>query len=157
MTLAYQVEPYWAVQPELEPLMALHHAELAEDQHVMAHHVDHEAYREMDDAGGLLTVTVKRDGTLVGYALAFVRKHLHYADVMCGFVDLYYLHPLERRGLAGVKLFRFVEETLRERGAVKVYLSTKLAFDHGTILSRLGFRPSDRVFVKVLEGKPCPS
>lgn len=150
--IVFQVETWESVIPEIDPLIALHHLEIGEDRRSMPLLIDHEGYCQVERAGQLLLVSARLEDVLVGYCVAFIRNHFHYAARRCGFLDLYYLLPECRRGMAGVTLFRRVEEELIKRGVVKMYASMKLKHDVGRVFERLGWRATDRVYSKMTEG-----
>jgi hypothetical protein len=60
--------------------------------------------------------------------------------------------PEARKGGGGVRLFIEAERSLREKGVVKTYLSTKVHKDNTAIFERLGWRLTDKVFTKLFEG-----
>jgi hypothetical protein len=77
--------------------------------------------------------------------------HLHYKDAgLMYYTDVYYLKPEHRRGGNGAKFMIAVQQILKFRGVVKLYMSTKVHQDNGPLFERLGMKLSDRVFTKML-------
>jgi len=108
-----------------------------------------EQYRLLEQEGHLHCVTVRIDGKMVGYYISSVLNHLHYKDAgLMAFTDLYFLSPEYRRGGIGTKMLLFLEQTLKARGVVKIYLSTKAHADNGPLFEALGYRFTDRIFAK---------
>lgn len=106
----------------------------------------------MEAKGILHILTVRDDGKMVGYYLAFVFPHVHYySSGLMAFCDVYYLRPKYRRGSTGAVLFAEAERTLKEKGVVKAYLSCKVHQDHTELFEALGWRKSDFCFCKLLE------
>ena len=50
----------------------------------------------------------------------------------------------------GAKFMIAVQQILKFRGVVKLYMSTKVHQDNGALFERLGMKLSDRVFTKLL-------
>lgn len=149
--LTFQVEKWADCVAEMRPLWPEHWKELALDQEQIALGCDEAKYEQGDAMGCLHIVTARTDGKLVGYYYGMLMNHLHYfgAGLMC-YSDVYFLKPEYRRGLNGVRFLRFIEDSLKDRGVVKLYISTKAHQDHGQLFERLGMKLSDRVFTKLL-------
>lgn len=128
-----------------------HWKELARDQDSIQLGCDEAKYEQGEAMGCLHIVTARADGELVGYYYGMLMHHLHYRDagLMC-YSDVYFLKPEFRKGLNGVNFLRFIESSLKERGARKLYISTKAHQDHGRLFEHLGMKCSDRVFTKLL-------
>ncbi len=146
-----QVEGWQNCIAEMEPLFADLWEDVAIDKDRFRAKCNHEKYNALDKAGILHLVTAREGKTLVGFFLVFVTPNAHYdgAGAMA-FTDLYYLRPECRRGANGLKLFSFMEKTLREKGVVKIYSSHKLHRDRSEFLRFLGYVPSDMVYSKCL-------
>ncbi len=89
---------------------------------------------------------------MVGYWIGIVRPHLHYADSLTAFTDIYYLDPAHRRAGAGRALFAEVERTLKARGVQRIFTATKVHLDHSALFESLGYNRVETVFSKLLEG-----
>lgn len=156
--VSFHVEPWSACVEEMRGLWLEHWREVALDQDIVPLDMDVRRYVEAEAAGRLHLVTARRDGVLIGYFVAFVQTHLHYASTIFATCDLFYLRPEFRSGWRGVTLFRVAERTLRERGAVILQAATKVhvspvtgrTLDIGPILERLGWTQSERTFRKRL-------
>jgi hypothetical protein len=158
MSLLYQVEAWSDCWPEMAPLWPAHWREVATDQATIPLDVDHASYAAFEAAGALHVVTVRdpqRGGQLVGYHLTIVRPHLHYRTTLMGFTDVFWLHPDYRRGPAGLRLFRCVEETLRAKGVQKLFTGTKRSLDLSRLFERLGWTSTEVLFTKYLGDPPC--
>lgn len=148
MTLTFSIESWDSYFAECQTLWREHYDELAARPDQMKMKPDVMAYRELY-ATGALSILVARDrGKMVGYFLTSVRRHLHYADVLCGFEDAYFLSKPYRRGMAGVRLLQAWENAMRARGVQLLFVMTKPFLDMTLLLERLGFKTSDLVLAK---------
>jgi len=149
--MTFQQERWVQCVAEMRELWPEHYAALALDQDQIALACD-EAKYEFGDANGCLhIVTARADSKLVGYYYGMLMNHLHYkhAGLMC-YSDVYYLKPEFRKGGAGARFLAAVMESLKARGVVKMYISTKVHQDHGELFEELGMKCTDRVFTKLL-------
>lgn len=124
---------------------------MALNQDTIALDVDADRFKVIDDQGLLHILTARFNGWMVGYYIAIVMPHLHYKSAgIMAFTDMFYILPQYRNGGNGVKLFTEAERTLRDRGVKKAYISTKVHQDHTEIFERLGWKLSDKSFIKML-------
>lgn len=145
-----QVEPWSAMLPEAEGLFPLHWRELAVRQDKIKISIDRERYAILEQKNMLHVVTVRVDGRLVGYAVAFVLPHMHYKDAGdMAMTDMYFILPEFRRG-AGLKLFLEFERSLKARGVVNAMTSCKVHSDNTEFLEGLGWQWTDKTFCKYL-------
>lgn len=146
MTVTYALEPWDAYYRDCQALWPEHYAEIAVQKDRMPMRPDVEAYQALERAGMLQIVVAREDGRMIGYVLSVIRAHLHYADVLCGFEDAYFLTKAHRKGFVGVKLLREAVEQMRRAGVRKAFFMTKVAHDAGAIFERMGFTRSDIVY-----------
>jgi hypothetical protein len=148
----FQVEKWSDALPELRPLFRLLWDDVAVDKDKFTAECDEAKYAELEKIGMLHLVTARSGGELVGYFLMFLTPNAHYkgAGVM-GFTDMYYMKPSFRKGNAGIKMFSFMEQTLKEKGVVKAYTSHKLHRDRGEMFEFLGWKATDMVYSKCLQ------
>jgi GNAT superfamily N-acetyltransferase len=143
MTVTYAVEPWQEFKRESLVLWPRHWEEVALDRDKIKLNVDYDQYENIDAIGALHVVVARSSGRIVGYWLGVVRPHLHYADSLSAFTDVYYVDPEFRKGRVGINLFKYAEKTLRARGT-KVHLDMSKVFEH------LGYRKTEILFTKVL-------
>lgn len=149
--MQFQLEAWSAALPELRPLFARLWDEVAIDKDRFTAECAEAKYAALDAQGILHLATAREEGKLCGYFLVFLTPNAHYADAgLMGFTDMYFLLPEFRKGNTGLRLFSFMEETLRTRGVVKFYTSHKLHRDRSAMLKTLGFKATDIVYSKVL-------
>lgn len=149
--MEFQVELWAQCVDEMRPLWPEHWSELALNQGTIELECDEEKYRMGEANGCLHIVTARQDGVLVGYYYGMLMHHLHYksAGLMC-YSDVYFLKPEYRKGINGIRFLTAIMESLKSKGVVKLYMSTKAHQDHGEIFEYLGMELSDRVFTKLL-------
>ena len=148
-------ERFMAIAKELPPLFKKHHAEIALNREAIPLDPDWDRYYNADLAGMLRCLTVRVRGVLVGYIFVVVSPHLHYASTVFAQTDIFWLDPAWRQGWLGIRMFKQMEETLREWGVKVIYVNAKLHFmaERGTIgklFERLGYKPTEMLYSKVL-------
>lgn len=149
--LSFQVERFADVLPEVKPLLPRHWEELALDKESVPLDPNWQRYAELDGAGAISLVTARENGRLVGYCYMILSPGLHYRTCFEARMDIFWLSP-EVRGHAmpGVRLFRAVEKELKRRGVQRVYFGSKLHKDVGRLFERLGYRPVETWYSKML-------
>lgn len=149
--VTFQVERWADFWRDCQELTPLHWAEAALDKDVIKLSILPENYAACDEKGILHIVTARYGGKMVGYFVANVVTHPHYKEAgLMAFTDMYFMHPDYRRGGYGAKLIIAVEASLKERGVVKAYISTKVHENKSEMLLALGWKPSDMSFTKIL-------
>lgn len=149
-TYQYAVEDYRDVEHELAALWEEHRDEVGADKGLFELAPDSDRYREAARTGVAHLVVCRYDGVVIGYHCCFVRPHLHYKHSLTAFTDVFFIKKEYRIGRVGIRLFKYVEETLEQRGVQRIYTGTKLSLDIGAILSHMGYNPIERIYTKVL-------
>lgn len=149
--ITFQREKWQDCVEEMRPLWPGHYEELALNRDVVQLACDEEKFAYGESIGCLHVVTARVDGQLVGYYYGALTTHLHYKDsgLMCT-TDAYYLRPEFRSGTNGILFIDAILKSLKERGAVKLYISTKVHQDNGKLFEAFGMACTDRIFTKVL-------
>lgn len=149
--IKFQVEKWADCVADMREIWPEHWANLALNQDEIKLSCDEEKYEQGEAAGNLIIITARAEGVLVGYYYGMLLNHLHYKDagLMC-YTDVYYLKPAYRKGGAGARFMMAIQQILKFRGVVKLYMSTKVHQDNGALFERLGMKLSDRVFTKLL-------
>lgn len=149
--VTFQQEKWADCVHEMREIWPEHWAALALNQDQIQLACDEAKYEQGEAMGCLHIITARADGRLVGYYYGMLMHHLHYKDagLMC-YTDVYYLKPAYRKGGAGARFIAAVMASLKARGVVKLYMSTKVHQDNGELFERLGMKCSDRVFTKML-------
>lgn len=98
----------------------------------------------------LSVATARLDGELVGYQVYIITPHLHYKSSITAMSDILYLAPEHRLGRLGLKLMQHAESELKARNVQRVIQNVKLSNDWGRILERMGYKPFERIYAKLL-------
>lgn len=146
--ITYQLEDWATYYRDCQDLWLEHYDEIAVQKDKMPMRPDVASYVALEQAGRLQIVTARDDGKMIGYILSVVRPHLHYADVLSGYEDAYFLSKSHRKGMTGVKLIREAIRYMKAVGVQKAFFMTKVALDMGRIFERLGFSKTDIVYSK---------
>jgi hypothetical protein len=148
-----QVERWADVLLEMWDLFPLHWDEMALDKDEIRIDMDIERYAKLDEMNMIHVTTVRDHGLIVGYAICFIIRHMHYANAgEMALADMYWLAPPYRKGLTGIKMFKVMEQSLRERGIVRAHMSCKVHQDHTRLFEKLGWKLTDLTFSKMLKG-----
>jgi GNAT superfamily N-acetyltransferase len=149
--MRFQREEWRTALAELRPLFARLWDDVAIDKERFIAECDEEKYAKLDEQKILHLVTAREEAKLAGFFLCFVWPNAHYLGAGdMAFTDMYYVLPAYRKANVGIRLFAFMEETLRERGVVKFYTSHKLHRDRSAMMKLLGFKATDIVYSKVI-------
>ena len=148
--ITYAVERLHDVCNEMEILFPAHWLEVARDRETIKLKPDWPAYFQMEDAGQVQAIIARSEGQLIGYHVSFIRKHLHYADSLHAFTDLYFILPEFRKGRAGIQLFVEVEKAWKDRGVVKAFTGTKCDADKSRLFEHLGWSRTEYLYTKVI-------
>lgn len=148
--VTYRVERIQDIRDEMTPLITPHWEEVALNKAEIPLDVDWDWYGGLQDAGVLHCTTARADGKLVGYALFIVSGSLRYRGLRMAENDVFYLAPEYRRGLEGARLFKAAEAHLKAKGCTKMLLKTKLHKDLDVLFRRLGFKPIERYYSKLI-------
>jgi GNAT superfamily N-acetyltransferase len=148
-TLVYADCDPFAFVKEMEVLFPLHYEELCVTKDFPLS-PDYEAYKRLADAGMLRCITVRADGEMIGYAVFFIRPHMHYSTCKTAFEDLYYIRPDYRKGRVGIRLFKYAEDVLKSIGVNRIIMHTKIHMDNSKLFEYLGYTWTDKLFTKIL-------
>lgn len=146
----YAVERWKDIRGEMLPLLVKHWHEVALNHAEVPLDIDESRYRQLDEGGALHIVTARREGALIGYHVAIVSTHLHYASTLHGITDVYWIDPACRHGVTAIRLFQAVERELKALGVRKLFTATKLHIDQGALFEHLGYRAVERLYAKLI-------
>ena len=144
--ITYLTETWSQYRADCQHCWEQHYDEIAGDKARMPMRPDDFLFQRMEELGQLQIVTVREQGKMVGYMLFAVRPHPHYADILCGFEDAYFLLPAYRKGWTGIKLIKESIKLLKVRGVKRIFIHTKKSKDLGRILKFLGLTHSDEIY-----------
>ena len=147
--ITYKPEKIVDIIPELKSIVGLHWSEIgAFDRDNVPLDVDWDKYVAMEEVGVVKMLTVRSDGCLIGYYIAFVTFHPHYKQTLFADCDIMFLLPSYRKGFTGYKLIKKAEEYLFSIGVQINILSTKANKDLAKLTERLGYKPLDIKYYK---------
>lgn len=146
--ITYQLEDWATYFQDCQALWVEHYDEIAVTKDKMPMRPDVETYVALEQMGRLQIITAREAGRMLGYVVSVIRPHMHYADVLTGYEDAYFLTKSHRRGMTGVKLIREAVKHMQAVGCQKVFFMTKASLDMGRIFERLGFVKTDIVYSK---------
>jgi hypothetical protein len=109
---------------------------------------DHEAFLKLDSIGMLHNIAVMYKDDLVGYAVYFVHQHFHHKTTKYAVEDMYWIEKKYRTGRTGLRLFQFIEKTLKEKQVNIIITGTKVCSDNTRLLEYLGYEFTDKLFTK---------
>ncbi|WP_175770575.1 hypothetical protein [Burkholderia anthina] len=149
--ITFAIERFDDVYGELLPLFHEHYAEISTHH---AHDVplapQAGVYSARQADGSLLMVIGRERGEIVAYFVAFIAPGLHYASCLTCLPDIFFVREDKRSGIAGVRMFRFVEKELKRRGVKRWAVGSKLAHDASALFKFLDFEPVEMTFEKWL-------
>lgn len=138
---------------EARPLLERHWNEIARNKDLISLDPDYERYAMLDEAGKLCVCIARENGTLVGYACYIVDYHLHYKSTLWAVSDIFWLAPECRKAGVGMRLFKFVESVLHDRGVIVMHTTFKVAHPAaGRLLEAMGHATIEGGCSKVIGG-----
>jgi hypothetical protein len=149
--MTFAVERFSDVYGELKPLLEEHYAEIStHSQHGIPLEPMEEIYRAREADGSLMMVIGREAGKIAAYFVCFIAPGLHYRSCLTCSPDIFYVDPGRRTGIAGIRMFRFVEKELRRRGVKRWAIGSKVAHDASALFKFLDFSPVETTYEKWL-------
>lgn len=150
-----QAEPYDKnMAHEINPLYLLHWDETEAPYRGGERLASHYTYIQASERGSLLLVTIRRpDGALCGYLMFSITRDAHRAGTFRANEIGIWLHPDDRKGLNGSRLFSYGERCLKELGCSAIAATCKSPVGgprFGVILKRQGYRHIANLYAKEL-------
>lgn len=146
----FRAERFADVVDELHPLHEAQWQETEGYRAGIAMNPDYERIKDIERSGGLLQLTIRRDGDLVGHIRLYVSRSTHTQRLVAQ-EDTLYVAKDHRHGMLGLALARYGERQLRRIGVTEVRQDTKATNRADAILRRLKYEPVSTRWVKVLE------
>lgn len=135
---------------ELKGILDTHYEELALNKDRVPLRPQWHVYRQREESGQLVYVTLRSAGELIGYIIMFVAPGLHYDTCLTAHMDILFVRPDRRDAAAkGVLLMLDVlEAELKRRGVQRWFMGTKLHKDIGAIFKRRKFEAVEMTYSK---------
>lgn len=142
----FGVEKLGTCLEEAKPILLEHWKEIAVYDDIPLE-PDYELYHQLEQIGILRIYTIRTgsDG-LVGYAVYFLRRHMHYRNHSWAISDLVMVCPGHRKLGVGNRLFDFIEADLRQHGVSVMHTTSKVMHPE------LAFLLQSRCHKKIEEG-----
>lgn len=151
--ITYHIESFEERLEELKILLPEHYKELALNQDKVPLDPQYNIYIERERQGGLLFVTLRDAGELVGYFIGFIAPGLHYKTCLTCTMDIFYVRKDKRKGRAGIKLFQFVMKELKRRGVQRWFVGSKMHADASSLFKYMKFEPCETYYTMWLGEK----
>jgi hypothetical protein len=151
----YAIENMDQVMGEIKPLIHAHWREIAHYQEIPLE-PDWEAYRLMDKNRSMKIFTYRdKEKNLIGYAIYFVRPHLHYSTCVTAYQDILYVRA-DKRG-RGLHFLAWCDAQLETMGVDLIVQHIKAAHNFGPALEKQGYELMDLIYTKKVGGKKWDS
>lgn len=135
---------------EMKPMLVKHWDELANNKDIRPLNPDYETYLCLSEIGILKVFTVRLEGVLIGYSSWMVTNNLHYKDWKYAVCDVYYLNPDYRKTGISLDFFFKTEDWLKGLGVKSITVQDKINHSHAKFFDRLGFKPIEQNYEKVI-------
>lgn len=86
--------------------------------------------------------SVREEGALVGFFIAFLVPHQHYKNLMVAETDSFFLSKEKRAGLLGYNFLKYAVDALKQEVDL-IFFTTNIKRDLSGILTRLNFKLTD--------------
>lgn len=146
--MIFRQEKFRGTYPEMVPIVNAHYKEISFYTDISLD-PDLDEYYRMEDAGILKLYTIREYGQLIGYAVYFLRKHLHYKSSLQAYQDVVYISK-EKRGF-GKSFIEWCDEELRKLGVQVVNHHVKYSHDWSEMLVKIGYEFQDKHLSKRLD------
>lgn len=135
---------------EAEKLLKIDWDEMATKARGEEFEINWQGYEALEELGMLKVFSCRDDGNLVGYFSVVVTKSMTSKNTINAVSEAFYLHPDYRKGMTGVKLFKFVEKCLKEDGYDNFVVTSTEHYPLDKFLTRLGFDKAETLYHKEL-------
>lgn len=139
------------LKDEAEPLFEEHYDEIAMYQDKIKLVPDYSRYYLLQEAGCFSFISIRDEGKLVGYCTTFITPHLHYSEDSYAANDIVLISKKYRKGMLAVRLFKFLEAKMKERGASVLTMHMKTFAPFDGLMERLGWDYAERIYTKCIK------
>lgn len=147
--MKFKCEKAKDILEEIKPLLNLHWKEIAQYPDIILD-PDYDQYLKMDELGLLKCYTLRDENNneLIGYALYFIKPHIHYKSCLVALQDILFIRQ-DRRG-HGRQFIKWCDDQLKELGVNLVSHHIKAKHNWGFVLEHMGYELMDLIYVKRL-------
>ena len=137
------------LEEELLPLALEHNLEIGGVVSDVVVKVPRQMYEQLDANDLLRIYTIRENGQLKGYNIFAVILHPEYNSLTAQH-DAMFMHPSARHGFNAMRFLRWCDEQLKQDGVLFVTQNVTVEKDYSPILKRLGYKPSETIYIKRL-------
>lgn len=137
---------------EIKPLLPVHWEKLALDKEAVPLDPQYALYLAREEAGQLLLVTLRDDGKMIGYWIAFVCAGLHYQTCLTATMDIWNLLPDYENGVAAMILMKEVHREYKRLGVNRSFASEKIHKPCGRLFKAFGYEAIETHYSKLIGG-----
>ena len=135
-------------------LLEAHYREVAKYQDI-ALKPDFETYFKVEGMGNMKVYTIRTEDKkeLVGYALFFLKKNMHYSDSLQAVQDILYVEKSHRGSGLGSSFIKWCDDQLAAFGVQVVYhhVKSKKELNFGPMLEKHGYELIDHIYGRRLD------
>ncbi|MCR5563995.1 MAG: GNAT family N-acetyltransferase [Desulfovibrio sp.] len=153
MDVRFTLEPFAAIEREVLPLASAHWSEIGEQTYGRVETpISFPVWRSIEQAGAMHIVTARDDdGALKGYAAFCVGPHQNIeGKVQASCLALYVAQDMRRDPFVALRMLRWAEDTLRDRGVDCVAYVSQAERPCDAIYRRLGAKMTETTWFKEL-------
>jgi len=140
----FAVEKVTDILDELKPMLAEHHDEIQIFK--LPFNPDYERYLYLDSVESLITMSIRLENRLVGYAVFFLNSQIYQKDVISATQSLNFVDK-GHRGI-GYQFMKFCDDILEKRGVNSIWRHTPICFDAGKVFNRMGYTLMEKTYLK---------
>jgi GNAT superfamily N-acetyltransferase len=146
--ISYKQEFLIIAEQEVAPLAVLEWDESGHPTEDLD--IDWVSYLSLEAEGKLKFFTARDDGLLIGYFVVLIMSPLTCKHEVMGYYDAVYVHKDYRKSTVARRLFKFVEDCLREDKIYRVIASSSSKKPISKLLTRMGYTEIETKHEKVL-------
>jgi len=146
--IKYQQEFLCLAEQEVTPLAELEWEESGHPTETLV--IDWDSYFALEEVGRLKFFTARKDGLLIGYFVVIITSPLTTKGELVGSYDAVYVHKDYRKSTVARRLFKFVEDCMKEDGIYRLIASSSSKNPIGRFLNRLGYKEIETKYERVL-------
>ena len=126
LLLTTHVEKFSQCYLEMQNLNKDHYEEISEHRrHDIKLEPDYDRYFKLENEGGLIYITLRSQGKIVGYYIGFIQTDLHYKKCLSLFQDILFISRHARGQKALPLLISAVECEAKRRGCKRTTFGVK--------------------------------
>jgi hypothetical protein len=92
-------------------------------------------------------VILNDDDEIKGYSIFRITEHPHHQLKLVGYQDVTYIHPDYRKGIVGLKFYKYIEKELSEEVHALI-ISHTFKKDLSPLFKRMGYNPLEISYIK---------